>query len=356
MRNLLKVVEGWGSGCSPAGLLLPAAITFFALLLTCFLVRSRFAARARTWTAQLASEVARREAAEAANQTKADFLGYMSHQIRIPLNAIIRFTELALETPLNTELRDYLGTVRTSADWLYHVANDVLEFARIEAGALKLEQEDFSLADCVRSTVNIVRAEADARHLALKHRIDEKIPELLRGDAGRLRQILFNLVENSVKYTTSGSVIVTAQALRISPSSVTVQFKVADTGIGMSEGKKKDLFEPLAHGPSVDTKWKSSAFGLGISQRLVGMMGGTIEAQSMLGAGTTVHFDASFEVASMPAASAPSASAPGPHPVHVNGTANGALNGTRGLSVLAASGSHSRQPAAEYPPIPSPSA
>jgi hypothetical protein len=201
-----------------------------------------------------------------------------------------------------------------------------------------------------------VQAEAEARHLVLKHRVDEKIPALLRGDAGRLRQILFNLVENAVKYTTSGSVIVTAQALSISPSSVTVQFKVADTGIGMSEGKKKDLFQPLALGPSVDTKWKSSAFGLGISQRLVGMMGGTIEAQSMLGAGTTVHFDASFGAASMPAAAAPSASAPGPHPVHGNGTANGALNGTRGLSVLAASGSHSRQPAAEYPSIPSPSA
>ena len=348
MRNLLKIVEGWGSGCSAAGFLLPAGITFFALLLICLLVRSRFAARARTWTAQLASEVARREAAEAGNQIKADFLGYMSHQIRIPLNAIIGFSELALETPLKTELREYLGTVRTSADWLYHVANDVLEFARIEAGTLKLEQADFSLADCVRSTVNIVRAEADARHLALKHRVDEKIPPLLRGDAGRLRQILFNLVENAVKYTTSGSVIVTAQALCISPNSVTVQFKVADTGIGMSEGKQKDLFEPLAHGTSVDTKWKSSAFGLGISQRLVGMMGGTIEAQSMLGAGTTVRFDASFEVASAPASAA--------HPVDVNGTANGALNGTRGLSVLAASGSHSRQPAAEYPPIPSPSA
>ncbi len=341
MWNVLKIVGSWGNGCLLAGLLLPAAATFFALLVICLLVRRRFAARARTWTAQLASEVTRREAAEAANQTKADFLGYMSHQIRIPLNAIIGFTELALETPLNTELRDYLSTVRTSADWLYHVANDVLEFARIEAGTLKLEQADFSLADCVRTTVNIVRAEADARHLALKHRVDEKIPALLRGDAGRLRQILFNLVENAVKYTTSGSVIVTAQALRISPGSVTVQFKVADTGIGMSEGKQKALFEPLAHGSSVDTKWKSSAFGLGISQRLVGMMGGTIEAQSMLGAGTTVHFDVSFEMAAAPAVSAPSA-----HPVHVNGTFHNGTKPQQSLDAFSGSLLAGCQPAA----------
>lgn len=338
MRNASKIVASWGNSCSPAGLLLPAVAAFLALLLICLLVRSRFAARAHKWTAQLASEVARREAAETANQTKADFLGYMSHQIRIPLNAIIGFTELALETSLNTELRDYLGTVRTSADWLYHVANDVLEFARIEAGTLKLEQADLSLADCVRSTVNIVRAEADARHLALKYRVDEKIPALLRGDAGRLRQILFNLVENAVKYTTSGSVIVTAQTLSISPASVTVHFKVADTGIGMSEGKQKALFDPLAQGSSVDTKWKSSAFGLGISQRLVGMMGGTLEAQSMLGAGTTVHFDVAFEVAS-------AAIVDNSHLVHANGIANA----TRDLSVLAALDSHHRPPATECP-------
>jgi two-component system, sensor histidine kinase and response regulator len=302
MWNVLKVVDAFSHGCSPEQILFPGAAALFPLVFLCYLVRSRFALRARKWRSQLASEVSHRETAEAANQIKADFLGYMSHQIRIPLNAIVGFTELALDTPLNPKLRDYLGTVRTSADWLNHVANDVLEFARIEAGTLKLEQADFSLADCVRSTMNIVRGEADARHLALKYRVDEKIPALLRGDAGRLRQILFNLVENAVKYTTSGSVIVTAQAIAVSPTSVTVQCKVADTGIGMSEGKQKDIFEPLAQAPSVNTKWKSSAFGLGISQRLVSMMGGTIEAQSMLGAGTTVHFDVCFEIAAAPAA------------------------------------------------------
>ncbi len=322
MWNASQVLEAV-SGCSPTEILLPAGAVLFALLLIGYLVRSCFALRARKWHAELASEVSKRKTVEAANQIKADFLGYMSQQIRIPLNAIIGFTELALDTPLSPVLRDYLGTVRTSADWLNHVANDVLEFARIEAGTLKLEQADFSLAECVRSTVNIVRAEADARHLALKYKVDEKIPALLRGDAGRLRQILFNLVENAVKYTISGSVIVTAQVVNVSASSVVVQFKVADTGIGMSEGKQKDIFEPLAHGPSVDTKWKSSAFGLGISQRLVGMMGGTIEAQSMLGAGTTLHFEVSFETA-----------APPPAAPHVDQPAR--LNGTRGLSVLVA--------------------
>jgi signal transduction histidine kinase/ActR/RegA family two-component response regulator len=322
MHTVLRVVGALSRGCSPEQILLPLCGVLVSLLLVCYLVRSCFALRARNWRAKLAAEISARETAEAANQIKADFLAYMSHQIRIPLNAIIGFTELALDTPLNPELRDYLGTVRTSADWLNHVANDVLEFARIEAGSLKLEQADFSLADCIRSTINIVRAEADARHLALKYKVDEKIPALLRGDAGRLRQILFNLVENAVKCTTSGSVILTTQAVAASPSSITVEFKVADTGIGMSEEMQKDIFEPLSQSPAVDRKWKSSAFGLGISQRLVGMMGGAIEAQSMLGAGTTVEFTVSFEIARAPQIA--------PHPQI------GHANRARGLSVLVA--------------------
>jgi signal transduction histidine kinase/ActR/RegA family two-component response regulator len=323
MQNALKFVEVLSHGCSPEQVLLPLAGVLFSLLVVCYLVRSCFALRARKWRARLAAEVSSRETAEAANQIKADFLAYMSHQIRIPFIAIIEFTELALDSPLNPELRDYLGTVRTSADWLNHVANDVLEFARIEAGSLKLEQADFSLADCIRSTVNIVRAEADARHLALKYRIDEKIPAQLRGDAGRLRQILFNLVENAVKSTISGSVILTAQAGAVSSNSVRVQFNVADTGIGMSEERQKDIFEPLVQGPSVDRKWKSSAFGLGISQRLVGMMGGAIEAQSLLGAGTTVQFDVCFDVVATPLVA--------PHSPQAGDTAR-----AHGLSVLVA--------------------
>lgn len=320
---MLKVFELLSRGCSPEQILIPLSAALIALLLICYLIRSGSRLRARKWRAQLAAEVAAREAAQAANQIKADFLAYMSHQIRIPLNAIIGFTELALDTPLNPELRDYLGTVRTSADWLNHVANDVLEFARIEAGSLKLEQADFSLADCIRSTINIVRAEADARHLVLKYRIDEKIPAQLRGDASRLRQILFNLAENAVKCTHAGSVILTVDAVGVSTGSVTVRFKVADTGIGMSEEMQKDIFEPLAQGPAVDRKWKSSAFGLGISQRLVGMMGGAIEAQSLLGAGTTVEFTVCLEVAQAPQ--------PAPH-----SAATSHANRARGLSVLVA--------------------
>ncbi|HMJ62299.1 MAG TPA: ATP-binding protein [Bryobacteraceae bacterium] len=323
MQTVLKVIGALSRGCSPEQILLPLGGVLVSLLLVCYLVRSCFALRARKWRVKLSAEVSARETAEAANQIKADFLAYMSHQIRIPLNAIIGFTELALDTPLNPELRDYLGTVRTSADWLNHVANDVLEFARIEAGSLKLEQADFSLADCIRSTINIVRAEADARHLALKYKVDEKIPALLRGDAGRLRQILFNLVENAVKSTISGSVILTTQAVAASLSSVTVQFKVADTGIGMSEEMQKDIFEPLSQAPGIDRKWKSSAFGLGISQRLVGMMGGTIEAQSMLGAGTTVEFTVSFETARAPQ-------------IVPHSPQTGPANRARGLSVLVA--------------------
>ena len=277
-------------------------------LIWCFAIRIFLDHKAKIWRSRLAAEAARRQTAEGANQVKSEFLANMSHEIRTPLNAIAGFTELALKTSLSPELRQYLGTVRTSAAWLLHIVNDVLEFSRIEAGTLQLNVAAFSVAECVGSAIDMARPEAEGRHLAIKYKVDSKIPTQLRGDSTRLLQILFNLVENAVKFTTSGSVIVTTELVSATAQAVMVRVTVADTGIGIPQDKLKGLFEPLTQpsglpdSASQDTKWKTSAFGLAICRKLVQMMGGEIDVQSHIGAGTTVSFTACFESAGMPIA------------------------------------------------------
>jgi signal transduction histidine kinase len=292
---------------------IPALLCLLCLtaLLWTFSLRICLRLKEKQWASKFAVEIARRSAAEAANQVKAEFLAHMSHEIRTPLNAIEGFTDLALRTSLNPELRQYLDTVRTSAGWLVHIVNDIVEFARIEAGVLTLNNAAFSVAACVASALKVVGPEADARQLSLKARIDPDIPVELCGDSTRLLQVLFNLVQNAVKFTTSGSVVVTADLTSVSTTSATVRFAVADTGIGIPPDVLRDIFAPFAHPLDAagllhnDARWKSSAFGLSICHKLVQMMGGAIQVQSHLGAGTTVEFSAVFELIAAPVLEAP---------------------------------------------------
>ncbi|HZS54212.1 MAG TPA: response regulator [Bryobacteraceae bacterium] len=272
-----------------------AAAAVVLVLLWMLSTRWVVARKTRSVQQEKAAETALREAAELANRAKGQFLANMSHEIRTPMNAIIGFTDLALKNNVSDELREYLDTVRTSADWLMHIVNDVLEFSRIEAGRLQLEKTTFSLADCIRSTIKIVQPEAAAKALQLRYKIDAQIPNVVCGDPMRVRQIVFHLLDNAVKFTTSGSVMLSASLDSKSSDAVLVRISVADTGIGIPFHKQKFLFEPFRPDEVTDQTFSGSGLGLAIARRLVEIMGGTIEFTSQIGAGTTFQFTAWFD-------------------------------------------------------------